>query len=161
LGVGTIEAVSFTTQPQTMYNFTVATAHTYFVGEGQWLVHNACWEIGDRTVGQVAGNTSIKPGTQGTVDASYVERYARDMSSPGGFDWNNMSKRGSPDPIQFWRTSDGHLVLMEGHHRFLAAQLTDTPIPFDNPNAVEYVDIPGTLDEVPFLPGDWNNYQWR
>ncbi|RMG96564.1 MAG: hypothetical protein D6706_10060, partial [Chloroflexi bacterium] len=25
-----------------MYNFTVATAHTYFVGNGQWLVHNAC-----------------------------------------------------------------------------------------------------------------------
>lgn len=25
-----------------MYNLTVATAHTYFVGEGAWLVHNAC-----------------------------------------------------------------------------------------------------------------------
>ncbi len=24
-----------------MYNLTVATAHTYFVGEGPWLVHNA------------------------------------------------------------------------------------------------------------------------
>ena len=23
-----------------MYNLTVATAHTYYVGEGQWLVHN-------------------------------------------------------------------------------------------------------------------------
>lgn len=27
---------------QEMYNLTVDTAHTYFVGEGQWLVHNAC-----------------------------------------------------------------------------------------------------------------------
>lgn len=39
-----------------MYNFTVATAHTYFVGEGQWLVHNACpnlpeWIRGARTQG--------------------------------------------------------------------------------------------------------------
>jgi hypothetical protein len=25
-----------------MYNFTVAIAHTYAVGSGQWLVHNAC-----------------------------------------------------------------------------------------------------------------------
>jgi hypothetical protein len=25
-----------------MYNLTVDTAHTFFVGEGQWLVHNAC-----------------------------------------------------------------------------------------------------------------------
>ncbi len=27
---------------QEMYNLTVDTAHTYFVGEGQWLVHNGC-----------------------------------------------------------------------------------------------------------------------
>jgi hypothetical protein len=26
-----------------MYNLTVATAHTYFVGDGQWLVHNICF----------------------------------------------------------------------------------------------------------------------
>jgi hypothetical protein len=25
-----------------MYNLTVDTAHTFFVGEGQWLAHNAC-----------------------------------------------------------------------------------------------------------------------
>jgi radical SAM superfamily enzyme YgiQ (UPF0313 family) len=29
-------------RPQVMYNLTVATAHTFFVGEGQWLVHNTC-----------------------------------------------------------------------------------------------------------------------
>jgi RHS repeat-associated protein len=39
---GTVEAIEFVAQPQTMYNFTVATAHTYFVGAGQWLVHNQC-----------------------------------------------------------------------------------------------------------------------
>jgi hypothetical protein len=39
---GTVEAIEFVAESQTMYNFTVATAHTYFVGNGQWLVHNAC-----------------------------------------------------------------------------------------------------------------------
>jgi len=38
---GMVEAITFVYQPQPMYNLTVATAHTYFVGEGQWLVHNA------------------------------------------------------------------------------------------------------------------------
>ena len=38
----TVEAIDFVYQPQAMYNFTVASAHTYFVGDGQWLVHNAC-----------------------------------------------------------------------------------------------------------------------
>lgn len=34
---------------QAMYNLTVDTAHTFFVGEGQWLVHNDCdfWLSGD------------------------------------------------------------------------------------------------------------------
>ncbi len=39
---GIVEAVEFVHQQQAMYNFTVADAHTYFVGDGQWLVHNVC-----------------------------------------------------------------------------------------------------------------------
>ena len=39
---GIVEAIEFVHESQTMYNFTVATAHTYFVGEEQWLVHNSC-----------------------------------------------------------------------------------------------------------------------
>jgi hypothetical protein len=37
---GMVEAITFVYQPQPMYNLTVDTAHTYFVGDGQWLVHN-------------------------------------------------------------------------------------------------------------------------
>lgn len=43
--VGTVEAITFTHQPQLMYNFTVATAHTYFVGDRAWLVHNSCGKL--------------------------------------------------------------------------------------------------------------------
>ena len=33
---------------QEMYNLTVDTAHTFFVGESQWLVHNSCGiDLGD------------------------------------------------------------------------------------------------------------------
>jgi hypothetical protein len=39
---GMVEAITFVYQPQPMYNLTVAAAHTYFVGDGQWLVHNVC-----------------------------------------------------------------------------------------------------------------------
>ena len=41
-GSGALEAVDVVAVPQTMYNLTVAEAHTYFVGAGGWLVHNAC-----------------------------------------------------------------------------------------------------------------------
>jgi hypothetical protein len=33
------------TEPEVMYNLTVAQSHTYYVGTGQWLVHNACGRI--------------------------------------------------------------------------------------------------------------------
>jgi hypothetical protein len=39
---GTVETVQFSLQPQMMYNFTVADAHTYFIGFNRWLVHNTC-----------------------------------------------------------------------------------------------------------------------
>jgi len=32
-------------ESQTMYNLTIDTAHTYFVGAGYWLVHNACSRV--------------------------------------------------------------------------------------------------------------------
>ena len=38
----TVEAIDLIVGPEPMYNLTVATAHTYFVGSQQWLVHNSC-----------------------------------------------------------------------------------------------------------------------
>ncbi len=38
--LGTITATERIEQEQMMYNLTVDTAHTFFVGEGEWLVHN-------------------------------------------------------------------------------------------------------------------------
>jgi hypothetical protein len=39
---GVVQWVTSITRTQPMYNLTVAVAHTFFVGDGQWLVHNAC-----------------------------------------------------------------------------------------------------------------------
>jgi len=38
--IGVVEGVEVVTHSQPMYNLTVADAHTFFVGDGQWLVHN-------------------------------------------------------------------------------------------------------------------------
>ncbi len=155
-GYGLVETVAFVSQPQVMYNLTVAEAHTYFVGEGRWLVHNAkCWEVGKRSVSEVVGNTSVKPGIQNSVDKSYVERYAKLMTEPNRWNWNNMTKRGRPDPIKFVQNPDGTLVIFEGHHRFIAAQMTGTPIPWDNPNAVKIENF-----GAPWPSSNWQNYRW-
>jgi hypothetical protein len=39
---GVVADVAHTYEPQVMYNLTVDTAHTFFVGDGAWLVHNVC-----------------------------------------------------------------------------------------------------------------------
>ena len=39
---GAVESVTTETSPREMYNLTVDAAHTYFVGNGQWLVQNIC-----------------------------------------------------------------------------------------------------------------------
>jgi len=39
---GTVDAVVITNGTAEVYNLTVDEAHTYFVGDGAWLVHNSC-----------------------------------------------------------------------------------------------------------------------
>lgn len=41
---GEVESIEFEQISQEMYNLTVDEAHTFYVGDGQWLVHNACTE---------------------------------------------------------------------------------------------------------------------
>jgi hypothetical protein len=38
---GVVSDIAFVARTQPMYNLTVAQAHTFFVGDGRWLVHNA------------------------------------------------------------------------------------------------------------------------
>lgn len=57
-----------------MYNLSVETAHTYYVGEGQWLVHNVtCPPIISREF-KTGGNLQIQPGryTESEMDAAVV-----------------------------------------------------------------------------------------
>ncbi len=49
---------------------TVATAHTFFVGEGQWLVHNQCnkWWIGDKIRSQMKNKGWTEAEIQDVID---------------------------------------------------------------------------------------------
>jgi len=42
---GEVKAIKIINQPQVMYNLTVADAHTFFVGQDQWLVYNSCSDL--------------------------------------------------------------------------------------------------------------------
>jgi hypothetical protein len=64
---GDVEAITTEERPQVMYNLTVAVAHTFFVGEQQWLVQNG-------QVACVALTKTVLPPltTAGQCHASYL-----------------------------------------------------------------------------------------
>lgn len=44
---GVVQPLAAVARTQVMYNLTVATAHTFFVGHDGWLVHNSCGDLLD------------------------------------------------------------------------------------------------------------------
>ena len=140
--VGVVEEMYTIARPQMMYNFTVEAAHTYFVGDGEWLVHNAnrCLKVGNRSVRETAGNIDLIPGQSG-VSKSQVEAVAKLMSEPN-FSWDTVSrKNGLPDPIKIGIGNDGKRYVIEGHHRVLAAQLAGIEIPFHDSYLVREISV--------------------
>jgi YD repeat-containing protein len=53
---GEVEFIEFEQTSQEMYNLTVDEAHTFFVGDGQWLVHNACRQLDGSVSDDIIGN---------------------------------------------------------------------------------------------------------
>ena len=69
-------------RPQMMYNMTVATAHTYFVGDGQWLVHNACIKFDDiRQVQSKFSNHATDFGIVGNWSTVNGQKFQEALSS--------------------------------------------------------------------------------
>ncbi len=61
-GNGTVESIAVVVDPQPMYNLTVDEAHTFFVGDGDWLVHNTCdlrWSLTNATEDPLSHNSAV------------------------------------------------------------------------------------------------------
>ncbi len=83
---GIVEAITFVYDPQPMYNLTVAFAHTYFVGDGQWLVHNGCFNR--------------------NPTASQMADFWKSANSPWGSTWEALANSGNVIAYQ----ADGKIV---------------------------------------------------
>ncbi len=88
-GSGRVDSVRFEPVHKLMYNLTVAVDHTFFVGKGGWLVHNAGCGIGltDRGARRQAMReqgipTSQQPAIQ--IRTSEGPAYVYDVPKPGG-----------------------------------------------------------------------------
>jgi len=81
---GMVQKVEVVEQLQMMYNLTVAQAHTFVVGDGQWLVHNQC-SIEDILSG-------ANPGRQTTDRTKQYTRTGGMNAANEDFDSLNLDK---------------------------------------------------------------------
>ena len=110
---GVVQAVKVVPVQQRMYNLTVAEAHTFFVGDGQWLVHNACdfsyragatveitGKKGNYTIGfDASGNPDFSPHAIAEVQIDMKGNYTSDFTqankaagfnkTPTGYTWHH------------------------------------------------------------------------
>ena len=127
---GTHGVVQFNTteyRTQTMYNLTVAEAHTFYVGDGDWLVHN-CGDVDDAV-----------PKWPDTVKK--MEEY---LNMPGTKKPDGPTTPGR-NKVE-WKTSDNVKITYESHPYH-----PNAPDWHRNPHW--HLDTPGNLHQR-FLPGD-------
>ena len=119
-GYGVVESLTFVHQPQVMYNLTVAGAHTYFVGEQQWLVHNDC----DRAA--LASNLGSQVGddlqAHHLIPCEYCDEPIIGQAERGGFNFNG-SENGILLPDNLGLSAQMNLPSHSGSHPVYSADV--------------------------------------
>lgn len=151
---GEVESVAFEQTSQEMYNLTVDEAHTFYVGDGQWLVHNL--KICDpRELPSVVRHYTSKNGYKGIIHEGEIGPNFMKLSHP---EWHFTNRGG----IFFTNTDMPRLNLdfkdwtLEEQYRRLI--LAEVGIPGDlfRPLESGYARTEYFVDVAPILlPGDW------
>jgi hypothetical protein len=88
--------ITVETEPQVMYNLTVAQAHTFFVGAGRWLVHNApgkCFVLVGDDSGAAQAAKWIKPQPNETFVAVHGMPGSREFAVLQNGEWISINQR--------------------------------------------------------------------
>jgi len=88
------------TRPEEMYNFTVGVAHTYFVGEQEWLVHN-------RNLCDFSAETKTIKGERITTS---VHATVPPENRRGGTGTNGSSRAWVQNVIGLFSDDAGHII---------------------------------------------------
>ncbi|NJL57244.1 hypothetical protein HC928_20470 [bacterium] len=82
-GYGTVEAITVSADVQPMHNLEVDAVHTYFVGDGQWVVHNGCLLVAyhGTTTDQVESlKLGVQPTTSGQLGPGFYASFDYDTA---------------------------------------------------------------------------------
>ena len=84
---GRILEITVYKHSESMYNLTVALAHTYFVGVQQWLVHNMCPDPGDKSNTDNQAQPEGAKQTEGTRYGKIPDRYENNGKYGAAVGW--------------------------------------------------------------------------
>jgi len=111
---GLVANVTTVGQTREMFNLTVSEAHTYYVGQDGWLVHNSGGTISPQDLVRTHG-------LKGDSTTKKVLAYADELSKTG---WANMPPVSLVD-------IDGKLYILDGHHRVAAASRAGVDVKYN------------------------------
>jgi hypothetical protein len=119
-GWATVQSLRGPPGKETVYNFVVATTHTYFVGSGGTWVHNGgpCSRpefvetIGDPVYSSMSPGSLSGRQLKSEYSSSKIDRYRSKMKN-GKFDWIR-----SPIDVAI---VENRVIILDGHHRARAA----------------------------------------
>ena len=122
---GVIEQLTIEARPVVMYNLTVARAHTFFVGDEGWLVHNACGPVrgGKGKIPLKGGGTALPKGNTWMKVNEIAHGNPPEVASKIAKARNNL--RDGWDPQRFVGieiVEDGTKVAVNGNHRLSVAR---------------------------------------
>jgi hypothetical protein len=121
--LGVVKAVEVKNDRQVVYNLTVEGAHTFFVGEGQWLVHNS--------------------GCDDWVRELYDEKAIRHILDGDATGGGHRFGTGKPGKSEFPSSWNDNKILREG-----ADVLTDPKSVWSTPDGRGYITTTGTRDGI-------------
>lgn len=132
---------------QEMYNLTVDTAHTFYVGDGQWLVHNSCMPDLPIRSGNDKTTGILIAGGEETILESGVDGPARLM--PKGWPGFDLITRthveGHASALMWQNGLEEGTLLINNPPCLSCSRLLPRMLP---PNASLRVIVPGIFDEI-------------
>jgi RHS repeat-associated protein len=93
---GGVQKVEFEKRNELMYNLTIDEAHTFFVGNGQWLVHNTCGPIPEYALGNLGDEADAYIHNSKTL-ALYEPSARPLLSCRVGISWKDGKTCDKPD----------------------------------------------------------------
>jgi len=81
---GVVSAVETFPAPARLYDLTVEGAHTYFVGEGRWLVHNCAADVSYNLTRTVENHAATRPYIHSPLLVDMIMTSTKGIPDPGG-----------------------------------------------------------------------------